>query len=132
MSRLPSLKRLAADQFSELKWFPKFAGILNPFIEQVSSALDKRLTITDNFDGEIITFQTDGTYPIELPWSRASIPATVIVGNCYKTTGTTPTFTSAPYCQWRFDSGKIVIDNITGITPTAVNRYTLVIECKVG
>lgn len=122
---IPQLKRLITEDFiSQKSWIDKLIQPLNNFFEGISSALSKGLTITDNFDGEVRSFETVDFYPIKLAWTRKNRPKAVWVVDWSAKSGATPTITAAVQVQWSNASdGSLQIDKVVGITPTGTIPY---------
>lgn len=135
MSALPPIQRLITEDFQpeQRKWLPKLFQPINQFFESVYGALNKGLTIADNISGEIKTIEVNGTYPLKLSWGQKSKPVAVIVGNAYRSDGTSVTLSSAVYCQWQFNqSSQLQIDGVVGISPTDSEKYKVLIVCFTG
>jgi hypothetical protein len=89
MARVPPLQRLKIEDFKgQEEWIGKLVGPLNTFMEQVTSALNKNLTINDNMQALIKTVTLDGSYPVRIPWGRAGKPSVVLVGAWQRLRGT--------------------------------------------
>jgi hypothetical protein len=132
VARLPSFKKILAETWPELKWMPEFARPINQFFSEASNALNKNLTINENFSGKLLTVELDGTV-VKVPWDLPVKPLSVLVGNVYKSDGTSFTLSSAVQVQWSYNqSDQIQIDAVTGITPSATAKYKLVLEIKTG
>lgn len=134
MARIPPLSRLTAEDFKEQnKWIDRLLSPINIFFERMTTALNRGLTIQDNFSGAIKTIEFNGTMPVRVAWDLPVRPMTVIVGNVYRTDGTSFTLTEAIQVQWSFNqAGQLQIDTIVGITPSATEKYKVVLECKTG
>jgi len=124
---IPPLKRLVVEDFTSQKgWIDKLIQPLNQFFEGISTALGKGLTIGDNFDGEVRSFETVNTYPIKLAWTRKNRPRAVWVVDWAAKSGATPTITAAVQVQWSNASdGSLQIDKVVGISPTGAIPYTV-------
>lgn len=123
MSRIPPLRRISAEDFKEqAAWIDRLIVPLNDFFERTTSALNRSLTINDNFAGEIRTVDIDGQFPLKLVWSLAARPTVVFVGNAYRSDGTA--ITTSPQVRWSFNqSGQLQIDSMPGLLPGLV-RFT--------
>lgn len=65
MARLDSLRRIGAELYQVAPdWGRKLFDTLNPFIDEVFNALQRRLTFQENFAGAIreFTFETKANY----------------------------------------------------------------------
>lgn len=134
MAQIPPLRRILTEDFSEQsEWIGKLIQPLNEHMEKVVRALDKGLTISENTSGRIIDITLDGAFPLKLAWGLRSRPRTVIVGAVRKADGTAFTLTDAVQVQWQYNqSGELQIDAVTGVTPSATNKYILTLEVKTG
>ena len=133
MSAIPPLRRLASEDFSGQSWADKLVSPLNAFMESVRAALVNSLTVNENMAGMIKTVELDGNFPTKVAWTLSSRPMSVLVGNVYKSDGSSFTLSAAVQVQWSFSqTGQLSIDAVTGITPTSTTKYKVTLECKVG
>jgi len=130
MAQVPSKRRLVTEDFkSQIGWIEKLIQPINEYMESTTAALNKALTIKDNFAGDIQVVELDGVWPVKVSWKIAR-PAAVLVGNTVKSDSSSLVLTGAVQVQWSFNqSGQLQIDSVVGITPTSAVRYkvTLVI-----
>jgi len=134
MARLPSIKRIVAEDFpSEVqKWVGKLLQPLNSFFESTHAALGKGLTVADNFDGMLKTVEVSG-FPTKFKWERRSPPKALWVVQCRESQGVHTNFTSAPYADWEFtQDGQVSILALTGLSPTASNKYQVTVIVMAG
>jgi hypothetical protein len=126
MSRVPPVRRISTEDFKEQSgWIEKLVAPINSYFEQMTTALNRGLTVNDNMAGEIRTVEVDGTYPLKLAWSLGR-PSVVIVGNTALSSGASLTLTDAVQVQWSYNqSGQLQIDNVVGVTPSATTKYKL-------
>lgn len=102
-------------------------------MEQTVAALNKGITLSDNCAATLLTAELDGVFPKTFKWTLSGKPISVIVGNVYRTDGASFTLSAAVQVQWSFNqSGQLSVDGVVGITPSAANKYKLVLECKTG
>lgn len=134
MSTLPPIQRLVVEDFQDQKtWIGRLLQPLNQFFESVYSALNKNLTIADNISGDVQTIELDGTFPIKLAWKLKMRPVALLVGNVYRSDGSSTTLTEAVFLQWNFNqSSQLQIDGVVGITPTDAAKYKVLIVCFTG
>lgn len=127
MAQVPSKRRLVIEDFkSQISWIDKLIQPINEYMESTTSALNKALTIRDNFMGDIRTVELDGTWPTKLSWNLAARPTAVLVGNAVKSSGASLSLSSAIQVQWSFNqSGQLQIDDVVGITPSPSLKYKL-------
>ena len=134
MARLPSFKRIITDtleKYEDLQQ-PVFS-VLNSFMENVNRVLNNRLTISDNFDGEILTFQDNGTYPLKLAWNRTSSPRAIWIGQIARVDGASVSLPSAVTLNWSFNqSSQIEIAEVTGLSASPSDTYQITIIAITG
>jgi len=125
--RPPSFKKILAERFpNQGQWLGGLLEPINSFFDDVVNGLNKRLTITDNFDGEIKTITANGTYPINLAWNRASRPTDGWVTSIRRTDGSDLDTTTAVSVFWSFNQeGQVVITDLPGLDDTATKQYTI-------
>lgn len=134
MSRVPPIQRLQLEDFpKQTEWIGRLLEPLNAFFERATSALNKNLTITDNFLGAIKTVEVNGTWPVKVAWELPQRPISVLVGQIVRSDNTSFTLTDAVQVQWSFNqNGQLQIDGVTGVTPSSSTKYKLTLECKAG
>ena len=135
MSQLPPINRLTLEDFptEQRKWLGQLIQPLNQFIESVYSALNRNLTVSENCSGDIKLVELDGTFPVKLSWSLRSKPVAVLVGNVYKSDGSSLTLSAACFVQWSFNqSSQLQIDSVVGITPSGSTKYKVQLVCLTG
>ncbi len=149
MAKIPPIRRISTEDFKEQAgWIEKLLAPINSYMEQTTSALNRGLTIGDNFAGELRDVDVDGTYPLKLSWTLAARPRAVLVGNVQRTNGaavdleqeidtedsSTSVILSIPvFVQWSFNqAGQLQIDNVVGVTPTAAAKYKLTLLILTG
>jgi hypothetical protein len=86
MAQLPQIKRLLVEDFpDQQEWIGKLLIVLNDFMQATSNALDKNLTITDNFNQQVKTLTIVGNSSIQ-----GTLTATAnTITNCTSTLGMT-------------------------------------------
>lgn len=136
MATKPTVKQVLTENLPTSKDFawlvPTLVSPLNLFMDQVSRALNRRLTIAENLDGDFKTVTLDGTFPVKIAWDRAK-PKSVIVGGWAQATGTTTAPTATVGIDWTFNqSSEIQIDAVYGITPAATKKYQLTLQIHCG
>lgn len=128
MAQKPSVKRIVSENLPSGKafgWLPSLVEPVNSFFDQVSRALNNRLTVSENFDGGIKAVTLDGTFPVKIAWDRAK-PQVVIVGNTQQISGTDTPPSAAVYIGWEYTQDQTIqINFVHGITPTETLQYKL-------
>jgi len=110
----------------------KLAFALNPFLDNIVNALDSRLTITDNLDGEIkvITISYDNDLPLSIR-TNLNFCNSVLVSRVTNLTNTSATLTNAPFVEFKNKEEEgfklIEITNITGISTSDKYRIRLIL-----
>lgn len=134
MAAIPPVRRLSTEDFPEqAKWIDKLLGPINAYMEQTTTALNRGLTIGDNFAGQVRTVELNGTFPVKLAWSLSSRPVAVLVGNTVLSSGAALTLTDAVQVQWSYNqSAQLQIDGVVGVTPTAAAKYKLTLVVLTG
>jgi hypothetical protein len=130
--KLPSIKRITIEDLGQKakKDEPaliKAIGFINTYIEQVYNALNKGLTIGDNFDGIVLDVTLDGVYPYRIRWERKTPPKAVWVVYSDTLPG------AAVFCHWSFTAdGQLSIDDVLGVAPTIAAKVNIRLICLVG
>lgn len=134
MAQVPSKRRLVVEDFkSQISWIEKLIQPINEYMDSTTAALNKALTIRDNFAGDIQTIELDGTWPVKVACRLPSRPVAVIVGNTVKSSGASLTLSNAVQVQWSFNqSGQLQIDGVVGITPTSAVKYKVTLVILTG
>ena len=127
MAKLPSLKSLLPDNFPEQKgWIKALLVPLNKFFTEVVDALNKKLNITDNLDGEVIEFTVDGNYPKELAWPRKQKPRIGWIGKVSRADGSDVSLSAGISPVWIYtQDGLISISDIVGLDDSASKKYVI-------
>jgi hypothetical protein len=126
MAKLPSFRRIAADQVS--KDYPDLAELLiaplNNFMESLTRALNKQINFSDNIDAQVITLTASGTYPLRFKWDRPSKPAAIWIGRIARVDGAAASLAAAVTLDWAFNqNGQIEIADIVGLPDTSADQY---------
>ena len=137
MAKIPPIRRLSVEDFKEqAEWIERLITPINDYFERTTTALNRNLTIAENFAGDIRTVTIDGTYPLKLSWSLSARPTAVLVGGIARTTGASFTQTSALQVTWQFNqAGQLQIDSLLGTlnpAPSASDKYRLTLVCLTG
>lgn len=133
MSQIPQKIKLLTEDFPDQPWIEPLIRNLNQFMDEMVDAVDRKLTINDNFAGKLIEVELDGQFPKKLAWDLADKPKSVLVGNARRSDGTAFTLTDAIQVQWQYNAGgQLQIDRVVGISPSAATKYKLMLEIKVG
>ncbi len=135
MAKLPTVKRVTEEEFPAdvKKWLGKLLGPLNQFMEQVTGALNRNLTVNDNMSGEIKSITLDGTFPLKLSYSLKAQPAFVTVGYCRELSAQHVIPTDAIYVDWEYGADNtLILNGIVGVTPSASAKYVIKVLILTG
>lgn len=111
MSNIPDFKRMLREDFKDVpgEWIDKLIYPINSFSEQVTSAMNRNLTIGENVTGMIYTtsFSTPSTYiknksfnQINMPWNFRVAPRSVTIGQLINQDNDAP-ITNPVSLDWR-------------------------------
>lgn len=131
MAKLPEALRIIAKGFPGLD---KVLEPLNKFTRDVSLLLNKRLTVAENMDGDVLTVLVEGSFPISVPWTRKTPPSIVIIGQCRRSVTPHVPLTSPISLDWEFLNGQIQINGVPGLVTSLSpdERYKLTLLALVG
>lgn len=134
MAQLPNQRKILPEDFPDQKaWIPQLLSPINRFFEDVVRALNKGLTIKDNFDGELITAIIDGVYPLDINWTRPNPPKAAFIGQCREITGNHTTFTDPLFLDWEYTAaGKFRINSVVGLTASSAIKFNATIIVFTG
>jgi hypothetical protein len=123
MSALPPYRRIGLEDIKGApSWVEGLISILNNFMETVYGALNRNLTFSENFRAEYKTFTLTAGATANLNKFRFTTSLKL------KPVGVLPLYVTElggdyvvltnPYSipSWRWESGQIVIESITGLT----------------
>lgn len=133
MAKLPEQRKLSPEEFPKQDWIAALLSPLNRFIDDVVRIFNKQITIKDNFDGDLITAIIDGTFPLDVKWSRQNPPKAAWIGQCREISNNHTNFTDPLFLDWEYTaSGAFRINNITGLTATSANKFNITIIAIAG
>jgi hypothetical protein len=134
MAQIPSFRRILRERFpTDLEWMDALLSPLNKFMEDVTLALQKRLTIADNLDGEVKTIEVNGTYPVKLAWGRTQKPTIGYLGGLELSDGTTVTLSNAITPLWEYNqAGEVQINDVVGLDDSSTKKYKVKMVFLVG
>lgn len=128
--KLTNIKRLLVEDFpSQSAWIGSLLTPLSQFMENVTQALTKGLTIEDNMDQQITESTFLGSDQVQFKVNTRNRPKGVIVSNFVTVSGTAPTAAVQPV--WSYDSTTktVTIDSwFGGLTSTSKYRATFFIH----
>jgi hypothetical protein len=106
--KLTNVRRLLAEDFPDQKWIGKLLQPLNQFIENVTQALTKNLTVADNLDQQISEVTFTGNASVQFKAALRTRPRGVVVSDVQTVTGTAPTAAVQP-ASWSYNSADQTI-----------------------
>lgn len=135
MARVPSFKKVLKERIPSeyVKWMQFVLNPLNSFMEDVTLAFNKRLTIFENMDAEVKTVTVSGSYPIKLSWNRPSKPTIGQIGKIERPNGQSVSLSNAIFMVWDFNQkGEIEVSAIQGLDDSSTKTYKLTLVFWVG
>jgi hypothetical protein len=131
MAKIPITPQLNRQDFAEApSWITKLLYPLQLFMTAVLGALTNQLTYQDNFSCVVRKFtlvagatDTLNTYSFPWPYTRQIVELSVFVTNGDGTY--TPLY---PQVSWNYINGQVVINGVTGLTPTKSYNFTIVVK----
>lgn len=132
MSQLPPYRRIGLEDVKGApSWIESIITILNNFMEVVYGALNRNLSFSENFRAEYKTFTITAGATADLNKFRFTTalknkPSGIIPMSVTESGGSYVVLTS-PFSipSWRWESGEIIIESITGLTST--KQYSIVV-----
>lgn len=106
-------------------WIGPLLSNLNSFISDVVQNFSNQMTVSENLFQEIkeITWINSATnFPIKFKTKFAASPKGLSVIYLFNETDQVYS-TAAPWLEWRYANGEIIISNISGLT--ASDKYTI-------
>lgn len=123
MASLPPYRRIGLEDIKGApSWVEGFIAILNNFMETVYGALNRNLTFAENFRAEYKTFNLTAGATADLNKFRFTtslkLKPTGVLPLSVTELGGNYVVLANPFSipSWRWESGQIVIESITGLT----------------
>lgn len=134
MAKIPTQKAILQESFGEQKsWIGQLLTPLNMFMEQVTLALNRQITIKENMAGDVLHFVLDGNYPLQAKWNLKMKPTIAFIGQCREVSEVHTTITEAIYLDWEFTSnGMFQINNVADLNATSTNKFNLTVVALTG
>tara|TARA_R110002126_G_scaffold42101_2_gene122005 strand:- start:5308 stop:5700 length:393 start_codon:yes stop_codon:yes gene_type:complete len=127
MAKFSTIRRLVVEDYpKEVRpWLNKMIYILNPFLEQVYTALVNGLTLKDNSKGDVISLiiyagETDKL----LKWDLNEKPSSVTIGQITLTNGAHPT--NQITMTWLYTQSNQLDIKFNGLNASNEYRVTLI------
>lgn len=125
MAKISSIRKIIVEDFSAdmRDLITKLASVLNPFLDQVSSALGQQLTHRDNLKSKTYELAlAAGVSTMAVAWDLNEKPTAVTIGNLTKDDMTAP---SAAFClSSYYANGKIQLTFI-GLDAGTAHKTTI-------
>jgi hypothetical protein len=77
-------------------------------------------------DAQVITFTSDGTFPVKLRWDRPSKPIALWIGQITRVDGATVGLSTAVTLEWTY-TGQIEILDTVGLTSSSTDQHQVTI-----
>lgn len=134
MSQLPPYRRIGLEDVKGApSWIEGLINVLNNFMETVYGALNRNLSFSENFRAEFKSFTLTAGVTADLNKFRFTTalkqkPTGVIPMQVYELGGNYVVLT-APLSipSWRWESGQIIIESISGLTSTKQYSVTVLV-----
>ena len=130
MSSPPELIQLTSEGYDkkDVETIKKLASTLNPFLQQVTQALSKSLTFTQNFQGQVRTVTTTGGQPITIKYDGTGLPTGLILTSISPTSGSAAIADTIGIPQWyRSSPTEVTIHPIKGLATGVKYNISVVI-----
>ena len=138
MSKLIGGKRILVEDFpAEYRGLTeKLAFVLNPFMEKLTNAFNKDITVTENLSMEYKTFTVEVDVN-GIPKSTTAFTTTLgrltgllVVNHQDLSTGIFSNLTGAPYCTFSQSNNIVTLDHIAGLDLDKKYSLTLLLLGK--
>jgi len=135
MAKLPPINRIVKEDFQDEPWAEKLLWPINRFMESVSSALNKNLTLQDNLQGQVkqLNFTTQAvvadTFPLFFTPTTPNRATDLWITSLRRVDNLV--ITDAATADWGIASdGQISINYISGLVASTsyIVRFSLLSE----
>lgn len=128
MARIPPLKTGKPG----ITTLEQLIRLTNQFFRDILYALNRRLTIGENMDGEIRIVELDGNFPVTFTWTRPTPPIVIWPAKIERKDGAATALSAGFIVEWEYEDGQVSIINTPGLTSSAANTYKLTLISLVG
>jgi hypothetical protein len=128
MAKLPPLKRPKQGKTS----LDELIKLTGQFFNDIIYMLNRRLTVSENMDGEVRTIELDGNFPVTFAWTRPTPPKAIWPVKIERKDKTATALSAGFIVEWEYEDGQVSIINTPGLTSSAANTYNLTIISLVG
>ncbi len=134
--KLPGLKRIVVEDFKsdEQQMISKIAFVVNPIIDAILQALNKNLSVTDNFNQSMVSFtvKVDATgtptLPLNLKYDLRSSCKGIQVINVLNLSNINSIPSYLPFISFEQVSANLLkIKKITGLTANQEYSITIIL-----
>lgn len=131
--KLSDLRRLAKEDFAGVEWIDKLLVPLNRFMESVSSALSRNLSLADNLAARVVELDVDVPATPADAWPKfincgVSQPIGMQLLRVKQRTGAPVALTGAVSVDWEpVGDGRLKVKAVEGLTASTNYRVTLVV-----
>lgn len=128
MAEVKSVKKLIVEDFpaDAREIIQRLASVLNPFMDQVVTALNQKLTYKDNLQSQRYDLRlAEGISTIVVGWHFNAKPSSVILGNLTKTNGQPP---SQVFSMSSYHSDKKITLTFIGLDAATAHAVTVIAQ----
>ena len=127
MAKFSTIRRLVVEDYPKTvrPWLNKMIYVLNPFLEQVYTALVNGITYRDNLKSKIISLSLlVGETDKLVKWDLNERPTSVVLGQISKKDGTHPT--NQITMTWLYTQSDQIDIKFNGLDASTEYRVTLI------
>lgn len=128
MARIPPLKSGKPGKTS----LEELIKLTNEFFRGIIYALNRRLTVSENMDGEVRVIELDGNFPVTFKWTRPTPPKAIWPVRVQRKDGTATALSAGFIVEWAYEDGVVSIVNTPGLTSSTSDTYKLTLISLVG
>lgn len=125
--------KLTLEDFPDQRdWIGKMFSVLNTFTGDLVRAFSNQISVEDNLFQEIKEIKwinSSNEFPLKFKTKFSTAPKGLSVIYLYNNTLSAYS-TSAPWVQWGFQDGQVLISAISGLT--AASQYTIRLHLVYG
>jgi hypothetical protein len=128
MAKIQSVKKLIVEDFSSAsrELIQRLAAVLNPFLDQVVTALSQKITFADNLKCKTYNFTlAEGISSIVVAWDFNEKPTAVYIGNLTKSNGQAP---SAVFALSSYHSDRKLTLTFLGLDASTAHTVTVIAQ----
>jgi hypothetical protein len=129
MANVPEHQRITSEDFKQKdqELVAQMSDPINTYIEQLNEILNKNLTFSDNFRGELKTVEVVGGTPFTFKYSNLAKPVGLWIVDFSNLTTPAEVLTVAVQAHWSYDGkGNITLDTVTGLAVDDIYSLTII------